>query len=453
MQVPIPETRYAKTVDGVHIAYQTLGEGPVDILKMATYFSNLEHAWALDLNAHMQESLSELGRLILLDGRGTGLSDRLHGGRLPTLEERIDDMRAVLDAVDSRRAVLISFADAGPLCCLFAATYPDRTQALILVNTQPRTAWAADWPWGMTTAQLERELAATEERWGTREYAAEVVAYGTPSRAGDEGLIDWWASDMRLSASPAAAADLMRMYYDMDVRDVLPSIHVPTLVLASDSQLEPSRAMADAIPGAELGHIASGDPVAMGNPAPYLDRIGRFIRRVEGEEADLDRVLATVLFTDIVSSTERSAQLGDRAWRDLVTRHHVLVRGLIARWRGREMDTAGDGFFAAFDGPARAIRCANAIVAGVRTLGIEVRCGLHTGECEILDGKVAGITVAIGARVAAKAGASEVLVSQTVRDLVAGSDIAFDEAGEHVLKGVPDRWRLYRVRTQAGATS
>jgi class 3 adenylate cyclase len=445
MATPLPDTRYAKTVDGVHIAYQAFGEGPVDILVMSAYFSNVEHAWALPVTRQVNERLAALGRVIRLDGRGTGLSDRLRGGRLPTLEERIDDMRAVLDEVGSQRVILLALADAGPLCSLFAATYPERTLALVLVNTQPRTAWAPDWPWGMTEEDLERELDIAENRWGTRSYATEVVARVDPRHAGDERLIDWWATDMRLSASPAAAADLLRMYYDMDVRRVLPSIHVPTLVLASDATRASSEAMAAIIPGAELVGVRAAEPVMMANPDPYLDEIGRFVRRIEGEEAALDRVLATVLFTDIVASTERSAALGDRAWREVVERHHALIRGLIARWRGREMDTAGDGFFAAFDGPARAIRCANAIVAGVRTVGIEVRCGLHTGECELIDGKVAGLTVAIGARVAAKAGPSEVLVSQTVRDLVAGSDIAFDDAGEHELKGVPDRWHLYRV--------
>ncbi len=450
MAKSLPDTRYARTVDGVHIAYQTLGDGPPDLVWLGAYFSNLEHRWGAPPSMLMvPESLSALGRLIMLDGRGTGLSDRLSGNRLPTLEERIDDIRAVLDALDVRAAVLISFADSGPLCCLFAATYPDRTRALILANARPRSAQAPDYPWGMTPDEFRRELDATESRWGTRDYAAEIVAMAAANRAGDDALIDWWAADMRLSASPRAAAELLQMYYDMDVRDILPSIHVPTLVLASEPNLEEGRAMASRIPGAELVPVHSAENTVMGQPHLYLDEIGRFVRRVQGDEAALDRVLATVLFTDIVASTERSAAMGDHAWRDLVARHHSLVRGLIVRWRGREMDTAGDGFFAAFDGPARAIHCARAIVAGVRALGIEVRCGLHTGECEIFDGKVSGLTVAIGARVEANAGASEVLVSQTVRDLVAGSGIAFDDVGEHELKGVPDRWRLYRVHGES----
>lgn len=441
----IPETRYAKAVDGYHIAYQTLGDGPTDVVPVGAYFSNLEHDWTNPTAASMARSLAELGRLIQFDARGTGLSDGLRGDRLPSLEERIDDLRAVMDAVRSERAVLVAFADGGPLCCLFAATYPGRTTALILNNTGPRTAWAPDYPWGMTAEEFDVELESTETRWGSREYAAEIVRSTTPGRANDEALIDWWASSMRLSASPSAAASLLRMYHDMDVREVLPAIHVPTLVLASDPAAEESEAMARQIPGALFTRIHSPAPVVMADPDPFLAEIRRFVSRVGEEESDLDRVLETVLFTDIVGSTELAADRGDRAWHDLVERHHGFVRGVIARWRGREMDTAGDGFFAAFDGPARAIRCAQAIVDGVRSMGIEIRAGLHTGECDITDGKVAGITVAIGSRIASLAAPSEVLVSRTVRDLVAGSGLSFEDRGEYELKGVPDRWRLYSV--------
>ncbi|MGZ8579048.1 MAG: adenylate/guanylate cyclase domain-containing protein, partial [Actinomycetota bacterium] len=427
----IPETRYAKTTDGFHIAYQTLGDGPTDVVSVATYFSNLEHDWANPTVAGVQRSLAELGRLIRFDARGTGLSDGVSGDRLPSLEERIDDLRAVLDAVDSERAVLVAFADGGPLCCLFAATYPGRTKAMILNNTGPRTAWAPDYPWGMTPEEFDAELASTETRWGTREYAADTVRMTTPQRANDDALIDWWAASMRQSASPSAAVALLRMYHDMDVREVLPAIHVPTLVLASDPAAEESEAMARQIPGALFMRIHSPAPVVMANPELFFAEIRRFVSRVGEEEADLDRVLETVLFTDIVGSTELAADRGDRAWQELVERHHAFVRGVLARWRGREMDTAGDGFFAAFDGPARAIRCAQAIVDGVRSMGIEVRAGLHTGECDITDGKVAGITVVIGSRIASLAAPSEVLVSRTVRDLVAGSGLSFEDRGEH----------------------
>lgn len=439
----IPETRYAKTADGVHIAYQTLGEGPIDLVSIGTYFSNLESDWSNPTIARTQRSLAELGRLIRFDSRGTGLSDRLGGDRLPTLEERMDDFRAVLDAAHSERAVLVAFADGGPLGCMFAATHPARTRALILNNTRPRVAWAPDYPWGMTPEEYEAEARDTEFRWGSRDLAAEVVRGTTPDRAGDEDLIEWWARTMRLSASPSAAAALLRMYYAMDVRDVLPAIHVPVLVLASDPAAEESEAMARQIPGAFFRRIDSPAPVVMADPDPFLAEIRAFVSRIGEEEADLDRVLATVLFTDIVASSQLVADRGDHAWRDLIERHHRFVRGVIARWRGREMDTAGDGFFAAFDGPARAIRCAQAIVEGVRSMGIEVRAGLHAGECDVADGKVAGLTVVIGARVASLAAPSEVLASRTVRDLVAGSGLVFEDRGEHELKGVPGTWGVY----------
>jgi class 3 adenylate cyclase len=441
----IPGTGYAKTTDGLHIAYQTLGEGPTDVVSVGTYFSNLEHDWTNPTFAFMGRSLAELGRLIRFDARGSGLSDSLRGDRLPSLEERIDDLRAVLDAVDSERAVLVAFADAGAFCCLFAATYPGRTKALILNNTGPRVAWAPDYPWGMTPEEFDVDLKDTETRWGTREYAAEIVRENDPARPNDDVQIDWWAVSMRQSASPSAAAALLRMYYDMDVREVLPAIHVPTLVLASDPAAAKSEAMARRIPGALFTRIHSAAPIVMADPEPFLAEIRRFVSRVGEEESDLDRVLETVLFTDIVGSTQVAADRGDRAWHELLERHHAFVRGVIARWRGREMDTAGDGFFAAFDGPARAIRCARAIVDGVRSMGIEIRAGLHTGECDITDGKVAGLTVVIGSRIASLAGPSQVLVSRTVRDLVVGSGISFQDRGEHELKGVPDRWRLYSV--------
>jgi class 3 adenylate cyclase len=350
-----------------------------------------------------------------------------------------------MDAARSERAILVAFADAGPFCCLFAATFPARTKALILNNTRPRMAWAPDYPWGITPEEFHSDLEAAQTRWGSREYAAEMVRETIPQRANDDELIEWWASLMRQSASSSAAAALLRMYHDMDVRAVLPAIHVPTLVLASDPAAEESDAMARRIPGALFTRIQSAAPVFMADPEPFLAEIRRFVSRVGEEESDLDRVLATVLFTDIVGSTALAADRGDRAWHDLIERHHGFVRGVLARWGGREMDTAGDGFFAAFDGPARAIRCAQAIVNGVHSMGIEIRAGLHTGECDITDDKVAGISVAIGSRIASMARPSEVLVSRTVRDLVAGSGLGFEDRGEHELKGVPDRWHLYSV--------
>jgi serine/threonine protein kinase/class 3 adenylate cyclase len=441
----IPETRYAKTVDGFNVAYQTLGEGPTDVITVGAYFSHLEHDWTSPEFASESRELAELGRLIQFDARGTGLSDRLRDGRLPSLEERIDDLRAVLDAASSERAVLVAFANGGPLSCLFAATYPERTKALVLCNTAPRTAWAPDYPWGMSPEKFKAESESTETRWGTRELAAEIVQDITPDRAKDEALVEWWAESMRLSASPSAAALLLRMYYDMDVRDILSAIHVPTLVLAGDPAAQESEAMARRIPGALFTHVPTTARYVVSDPDPFHAEIRRFVLRVGEEETDLDRVLATVLFTDIVGSAELAATRGDRAWHELIERHHAFVRGAIVRWRGREMDTAGDGFLATFDGPARAIRCARTIIDGVRSMGIEIRAGLHTGECDITDDKLSGITVMIGSRIAALAAPSEVLVSQTVKDLVAGSGLVFEARGEHELKGVPDQWRLYAV--------
>ena len=441
----IPETNYAETTDGFHIAYQTLGDGPVDVVTLGAYFSNLEHDWTNPTFATEARVLAELGRLIQFDARGTGLSDGLRSERLPSMEERIDDLRAVMDAVSSERAVLVAFADGGPLACLFSATYPGRTRALILLNTRPRMAWAPDYPWGATAEEFADELKSTETRWGSRAYAEEIVRSTTPDRANDDSLIDWWASSMRLSASPSAAVSLLRMYYEMDVREVLPAIHVPTLVLAGDPTAEESAAMAKQIPGAEFVHVDTSAGLVVSDPKPFYEEIRRYVSRVDEEESDLDRVLATVLFTDIVGSAEIVAERGDRGWHDLIEQHHGLIRGVLARWRGREVDTAGDGFFAAFDGPARAIRCAQAIAHGVRSMGIEIRAGLHTGECDITDGKVAGLTVVIGSRIASLAAPSEVLVSRTVRDLVAGSGLVFEDRGEHDLKGVPDTWRLYAV--------
>jgi class 3 adenylate cyclase/pimeloyl-ACP methyl ester carboxylesterase len=443
----IPEIRYANTADGYQIAHQMLGAGTTDFVPVGNYFTHLEHDWTWPGGVRELRLFAEMGRLIQFDARGTGLSDGVRGERLPTLEERMDDLRAVLDAVNSERAVMVAFANGGPLCCLFAATHPGRTKALILNNTGPRMAWAPDYPWGMTSEEFQKELEATETQWGSREYAEEIVRNSTTAGVLDaDVLIDWWVTSMRLSASPSAAAALLRMHYEMDVRKVLPAIHVPTLVLASDPAAEESEAMARQIPGALFTRIQSPAPVFSADPDPFLAEIRRFVARVGEEESDLDRVLETVLFTDIVGSTQLAAARGDRAWRDLIERHHGFVRGVIARWRGREMDTAGDGFFAAFDGPARAIRCAQAIVEGVRSMGIEVRTGLHTGECDITDGKVAGITVVIGARVASLAAPSEVLVSRTVRDLVVGSGLDFEDRGEHELNGVPGEWRLYALK-------
>jgi pimeloyl-ACP methyl ester carboxylesterase/class 3 adenylate cyclase len=444
-----PETRYAKTADGVHIAYQVAGDGPVDLVFVMGWASNIEAMWEEPDLARFLARLASFGRLILFDKRGVGLSDRVPDGRLPDLETRMDDVRAVMDAAGSDRAVVFGVSEGGPMACLFAATYPDRTIALILYGTTAdytsRTA-NADW-----SAESDAYLAYIDAHWGTLEHAREeILAWGAPSHADDERLVAWLASYLRRAASPGAAIALSRMNREINASHALPAIHVPTLVIAKaedrDFPLSEVRELASRIAGARLVEFPGDEHFFwVGEFEGMLDEIERFVAEFRDQEAELERSLATILFTDIVGSTERAAQLGDRRWRDLVQDHHARVRGQLARFRGREIDTAGDGFFASFDGPARGIRCAQAISTSVRELDLQIRAGLHTGEVEQIGEKVGGIAVSIGARVAALAGPSEVLVSQTVRDLVAGSGLAFEDAGEHELKGVPDRWRLYRV--------
>ena len=358
----------------------------------------------------------------------------------------MDDLRAVLDAAGAGRALVAAGADGGPLACLFAATYPERTLGLVLMNTAPRIAWAPDYPWGLRRDDFERDLAAMEAGWGTSDYAQEHAPWPMEGMTREEA-VEWWLEWMRLSAAPGDAVALRRMFYDSDVRDVLPTIRVPTLVLSRGGEMgAEAKAFAARIPGARQETMpGSAGTVMQEHPGAYMDAVERFARELHEEEAELESVLATVLFTDIVDSTARQAELGDRRWADLLEGHHALVRGCLARYRGRELDTAGDGFFASFDGPARGIRCARAIVEGMRPLGLEVRAGLHTGECRTIDAKVGGLAVSIGARVTSLAGPSEILVSQTVRDLVAGSGLEFADRGEHRLKGVPGSWRVYAV--------
>ena len=442
-----PETRYAKTADGVHIAYQALGDGPVDMVFVMGWVTNVEAMWEDPGFAGFLERLASFSRLILFDKRGVGLSDRVPEDRLPDLETRMDDVRAVMDAVGSERAVVFGVSEGGPMSMLFAATYPERTVALVLYGTVADfTARAPDYK-----VDEAAYLAQMEKAWGTVEFARDQIAtWGAPGYESDERLVAWFASYMRKSASPGAAVALELMNRQINATHTLPSIHVPTLVIAKEGDLDfrvdQVSEMASKITGARLVVLPGSEHFpSMGTPDAVLDEVERFVVALGDEEAELDRALATVLFTDVVGSTEKASELGDRGWKELVEEHHRRVRGQLARYRGVEVDTAGDGFFATFDGPARAVRCARAIVDAVAPLGIGVRAGVHTGEVQTIDGKVGGIAVVIGARVGASAGASEVLVSQTVKDLVAGSGLALEEAGEHELKGVPDRWRLYRV--------
>jgi class 3 adenylate cyclase len=442
-----PDTAYARTEDGVHIAYKIEGDGPVDLVVLATLL-HVEHVWRWRVTGRFFRRLAASTRLIMLDRRGTALSDHMiDRDEQLSLESRMDDIRAVMDASGSERAVILGLEDGFHLAAMFAATYPERTTALIAYGASARYLWAPDYPFGTPVEQAEEEIREIHEHWGSRSLAEEWVRAVFPEETIGPEDIDWFAELMRLSGGPGDVSSWLRVDTELDVRDVLPTIRTPTLVIHrehdSETPIEHARYIADAIPGAVLDvlpgrtHGYAGDLLA--------SSIEGFIATIRREEAEFDRTLATVLFTDVVSSTERAATMGDTAWREIVLSHHKIVRGLLARFRGREMDTAGDGFFATFDGPARAVRCAQAAVSSVRELGIEIRAGVHTGEVEKVDEKVGGIAVAIGARIAQVAQPSEVLASSTVKELTAGSGIRFAAAGEHELKGVPEPWTLYRV--------
>jgi class 3 adenylate cyclase len=434
-----PETRYAKSGD-VNIAYQVVGDGPLDLVLVPGFVSHLDLDWEEPRYAHFLRRLASFSRLIRFDKRGTGLSDR--PGGLPDLETRMDDVRAVLDTVGSERAALLGYSEGGPMCILFAATYPARTSALVLYGTYTkRRDPDDDYPWAATWEERQAYADQVEREWGTE------ADLGTMAPNADDAMVRWWRARARASASPGAAKALILMNSQIDVRGVLSSLRVPTLVLHRrgdhDSRLDEGRYIAEHIPGARFVELEGEDHVPSIDSDQILDEAEEFLTGARrGPEPD--RVLATILFTDIVGSTERASELGDRRWRELLEQHQAVVRRELERFRGREIDTAGDGFLATFDGPARAIRCARAIGNGVLGLGIEVRAGLHTGECEVLGDKVAGVAVHTGARVAGAAGPGEVLVSNTVRDLVAGSGIQFEDRGEHELKGVGS-WRLYSV--------
>jgi pimeloyl-ACP methyl ester carboxylesterase len=445
-----PETRYAKTADGVHIAYQVFGEGPIDLVYVSGWISNVDLNWTYPDYARFLRRLGSFSRLIIFDKRGVGLSDRVPDKELPDLETRMDDLAAVMDAAGSRRAIIFGESDGGPLCALFAATYPDRVLGLVMHGPDVRAAWAPDAPWGMTSEDFRAEVENIERGWGTGRFERGFVQEMAPSMIGDQDFLKWTTTYFRQSASPGAAMALNRMWYAIDIRDVISAVGVPTLILNRTSAIlnpvEESRYLAERMPAAEYVELPGADHLPwVGDQDALLEHVERFVSSTRDVEAELDRVLATVLFTDIVDSTAMAVASGDAAWKALAERHHGIVRSLLARYRGVEVDTAGDGFFATFDGPARAVRCARGIVQTVKPLGIEVRAGVHTGEVESINGKAGGVAVVIGARVGAIASASEVWASSTVKDLTAGSGLTFEDAGEHELKGVPDRWHLYRV--------
>jgi len=447
-----PEIRYARSGD-VNIAYATVGDGPFDVVFISGWIlSSFETAWE-GLPAKFYEQMSSFCRLILFDKRGTGLSDRVTG--IPDLQTRMDDVRAVMDAVGSRRAAIVGVSEGGPMAMLFAASHPERAAALVLFGTLATYTRAPDYPWATPRDQMLEELREMDRsgRRLTEEWCDWVLQGLAPTVAGDEATRRWWRRWCRISASPGTVSQLSWMNAEIDVRHVLPAVRVPTLVLHrvgdEDVLADEGRYLAERIPGARFLELEGIDHSWWVDSHQIVDAAQPFLEALwrdgEWDAVEPDRVLATVLFTDIVGSTARLAELGDRRWRELLSEHHRFIRGQLARFNGREVDTAGDGFFATFDGPARAIRCATTISDGVHDLGLQVRAGLHTGECEVLDGKVGGIAVHIGARVAGQAAADEVLVSGTVKDLVAGSGIAFEERGVAELKGVPGSWGLFAV--------
>jgi class 3 adenylate cyclase len=440
----LPTTHYVKS-DDVHIAYQAFGDGLLDLLFVTGFVSNIDAIWQSPDHSAFFRRLGSFCRVILFDKRGTGMSDR--GSQVFTLEQRMHDVQAILDEVGSKRAALFGVSEGGPMSLLYAATYPARTSALVLYGSYARRSWAPDYPFGWKDEQWERLFDNFERHWGTPQSIA--VTMFAPSLASNRHGAERLASYQRAAASPGAAVAIMKMNREIDVRHVLPAIRVPTLILHRAAErvidVDHARYMAERIPGAKLIELAGIDHnYALSDRDALLDQVEVFLTGAHHVQ-EPERVLATVLFADIVSSTERAAALGDNAWRELLETFYAKARVVLQKYRGREINTSGDGFLATFDGPARAIRCAGAIRDAVRSLGLEVRCGLHTGECELVGKDLAGIAVHIGARVVGLAAPGEVLVSQTVRDLVAGSGLVFEERGPHALRGVPNEWLLFRA--------
>ncbi|HVE68857.1 MAG TPA: adenylate/guanylate cyclase domain-containing protein [Solirubrobacteraceae bacterium] len=436
-------TRYARSGDH-HIAYSVTGDGPIDFLYVPTWLSQIEHLWDHPLVAEFFTRIAQRARLIMFDRRGTGMSDPYD--KPPTLEEQMDDVIAVLEAAGSERAALFAQLDGGPMAILFAATHPERTLALVLYSTWARTLWAQDTPWANTAEARDAFVHDLVENWGTGTRLPALA----PSLAQDREFVEWYGRLERLSAPPKVVRDMLLLAGDYDVRDVLPSIQVPTLVMhrGEDPLIDPRHAqyLAERIPGAKLVMLPGTDSlIVAGDAESAMDEIYEFFTGTRPVH-EPDRILATVMFTDIVDSTRRAAELGDAGWRKVLERHDDLVRRQLERWQGREVKTTGDGFLATFDGPARAIRCGRAITEIVEPLGIRVRAGLHTGECEVRGDDVAGMAVHIGARVGSLAGPGEVLVSSTVKDLVVGSGIDFEDRGEHELKGVPGAWKVFAAQ-------
>jgi class 3 adenylate cyclase len=439
------ETAYARSGE-LHIAYRVVGDGPIDVTLIDHWFSNVDAFRRLPPLARFIDRLASFARVILLDKRGTGLSDPVPLGGLPTLEEWIDDIRAVLDAIQVERTALVSGVGASYLALMFAATHPQRTSALALVDGYARLTAANDYIPGLPTEFTAEEVEDIRSGWGS----GILLRILAPAQADNLALLRSYAEYERQAASPGLAAAMVRMLYESDVRRILPTISVPTLVIShAESARIPAacgRYLAEHIPGARYVELAGSENLIWaGDQDSVVEEIQEFLTGVRSR-AEPDRVLSTILFTDIVDSTRTAAALGDARWKDLLASHREIARAEIDRHRGREIDTTGDGFLATFDGPARAIRCAAAIRDAVRELGVVIRAGLHTGEIELMGAEdIGGIAVHIGARICALAGAGEILVSSTVRDLVVGSGIEFVDRGEHQLKGVPGEWRLFAM--------
>ena len=438
------ETRYARSGD-THIAYQVVGQGPFDLVYVPGWVSHVELCWEEPTYARFLNRLASFARLIMFDKRGTGLSDRVRDDQLPTLEERMDDLNVVMNAVGSERAALIGFSEGGNLSALFAATYPERTTALVMYGTFAKRIWSQDYPWAPTPEERQKEYELIEREWGNLMDLEHYV----PSMIEDEAFARRLATYFRRSASPGAAVTLLRMNTQIDITNVLPAIHVPTIVIHRtgdrDSNVEEGRWLADRIPGARFKELPGNDHFPwVGDQDAILNEIQEFLTGVR-PVSDGTRVLATIMFTDIVGSTQLAHKVGDQAWTSLLDRHDHICEDSIHRFRGRLVNRTGDGVLATFDGPGRGIACAKEILDRVRELGLEIRSGLHTGECEIRGEETAGVAVHLAARVSALAGPGELLVSRTVRDLVAGSGVEFEDRGTHGLRGFPEEWQLFAV--------